>query len=227
LELLIAVSAFAIVLAAINAVFYGALRLRNKAHQSFEQTVPLQRALVVIKRDLANIVLPGGTLSGSLQTTPTTSLTSTGTGATGGSASTVTPGQISANFYTASAIIDENSPFSEIQRVSYALVAPTNGAAGRDLFRSVTRNLLPSLQEQPVREPLLQGVQALGFLYYDGTQWRDSWDSTVADPRTGLTNTLPQAIKMQLSLVGRNTSGLNYAPVELVVPLTPQARTNL
>jgi general secretion pathway protein J len=225
LEILIAVTAFAIVLAAINAVFYSALRLRTKAHESFENAVPLQRALSIIKRDLENIVLPGGTLSGSLQTTPTANLSMNSSGGAAGTAST-TPGQVGPNFFTASGIIDETSPFAEVQRVSYALLDSTNGGFGRDLFRSVSRNLLPSLEGEPLLQPLVGGVQALAFLYYDGSQWRDSWDTTVGDARTGLTNVLPQAIKVQLALASQGTrSELN--PVELVVPLTLQARTNL
>ena len=72
LEVLIASVAFAIVLAAINAVFYGALRLRNKTVDALEQALPMQQALAVIQRDLANLVVPGGTLAGALQTTSIT-----------------------------------------------------------------------------------------------------------------------------------------------------------
>jgi len=222
IEVLIAATAFAIVLAAINAVFYSALRLRNKAHESFEAALPLQHTLGVIRRDLANVVLPGGTLFGSLQTTPTANVSNNSSNSGGGSITV--PGQVSPNFFTTSGIIDETSPFGEVQKVSYVLVDSTNGVLGRDLFRSVSRNLLPSLQAQPTREPLMQGVQAVGFLYYDGTQWRDSWDTTVADLKTGLTNVLPQAIKVQISLARQTTRAI--APVELVVPLTLQARTN-
>ena len=229
IEILIAVTAFAIVLAAINAVFYSALRLRNKAHESFEQALPLQRALSIMKRDLENIVLPGGTLSGSLQTTPTATLSmnSSSGGGANPSRATTTYGQVGPNFFTASGVIDETSPFAEVQRVSYALLDSTNGGFGRDLFRLVTRNLLPSLEEQPVLQPLVSGVQTLGFLYYDGTQWRDSWDTTVADTRTGLTNVLPQAIKLQLALASAQHARSALNPIELVVPLTLQARTNL
>ena len=74
LEVLIAVVIFAIVLAAINAVFYGALRLRNKATEALKNALPMQQALATIKRDLANIVVPGGMLSGMLQTTATSDL---------------------------------------------------------------------------------------------------------------------------------------------------------
>jgi len=224
MEVIIAVVAFAIVLAAINAVFYGALRLRNKTVALFDEALPLQQTLAIIKRDLANIVLPGGTLSGSLQTTPTTGL-NTGNSSTG-TGTAVRPGQISPNFYTATGIADETSPFGEIQRVSYLLTDSTNGTAGKDLSRSVTRNLLPSLQEQSAQQPLLSGVQTVSFFFYDGTQWRNTWDSTIADAKTGLTNTLPQAIKVQLALVSERTGRFAPAPIELVVPVVIQARTN-
>src|SRR5438067_945126 len=84
---------------------------------------------------------------------------------------------------------------SELQRVSYVLVDPANrAAAGKDLIRAVTRNLLPATaEEEPAQQWLMGGVQGVTFYYYDGTQWRDSWDSTAADPTTGLTNNLPQA----------------------------------
>src|SRR5204863_5790840 len=107
LEVLIAVSAFALVLAAINAIFYGALRLRNKTAESIEEALPRQKTLAVMKRDLANLVAPGGMLSGVFQTTTITNLVA---------------GQPSPNFYTATGLIDETSPWAEVQKVSYVLV---------------------------------------------------------------------------------------------------------
>ena len=212
LEILIAVTAFAIVLAAINAVFYAALRLQNRSIASIERLAPRQRALATIRRDLANIVPPGGTLFGPLQTTSTTNAVA---------------GQVSPEFYTASASIDEWSPFGEIQKVSYALMQSANGTSGLDLVRLVTRNLLPVTSIQsPEQQWLMGGIQNAFFTYYDGTQWRAFWDSTTADPTTGKTNALPQAIKVQINLVSEETGrGLAFAsPVELVVPLVVQAR---
>jgi len=215
LEVLIAVMVFAIVLAAINTVFYSALHMQKRATESLEQALPMQQALGVLRRDLANIVVPGGTLSGVFQTTSITN---------------VLAGQSSPDFYTTTGLIDQRSPWAEIQRVSYVLVDSTNRAAGgRDLVRAVTRNLLPaSIEEPPVQQWLIDGVQGLTFYYYDGTQWRDSWDSTTADPTTGLTNTLPQAIKVQI-LLASGQAGLaqsGAASTELVVPIVVQARTN-
>jgi type II secretion system protein J len=215
LEILIAVAAFAVVLAAINTVFYSALRLRNSTSEAIEKALPMEHALGVIKRDLANLVLPGGLMSGTFSTTST---------------SNSLAGQSSPNFYTASGVVDETSPFAEVQRVSYLLVAATNRAGGKDLIRSVSRNLLPSLQEEYEEEWLMTGVQTLTFLYHDGTQWRDSWDSTIENTSTGLSNSLPAAVKVQVRLLSEKSTGSRSRsrelPIELVVPIVVQQRTN-
>lgn len=207
IELLIAVLVFAIVLASINAVFYSAVRLRNRAAQSFEESLPLQQTTAVIERDLASLVIPGGTLSGVFQTT---------------SGSNSVTGQISPDFYTASGLIDPNDlvPWAEVQRVSYSLLDSTNGSAGKDLVRFVTRNLLAgSVQETPAQQFLMSGVDNVAFQYYDGTTWRESWDSS------SQTN-LPLAIKVQIALTSTQRVAALTAPIELVVPVSVQVPTN-
>lgn len=214
LEVLIAVVVFSIVLAAINTVFFGALRLRNRATESIDAAQPLQRTLSVIQRDLSNLVVPGGTLSGTLQTTSTTN---------------TVLGQSSPSFYCSTGVIDETSPWAEIERVSYLLVDSTNPTAGRALMRAATRNLLPATAEElPEEQWLMSGVQSLIFTYYDGSQWRDSWDSTVADATTGQTNNLPRAIKVEIQLAPEQggRAAPTVAPIQLVVPVVIQARTN-
>jgi type II secretion system protein J len=206
LEVLIAVTAFAIVLAAINSVFYGALHLRKKTADAVEGALPLQQTVAIIKKDLANIVAPGGMLSGELQS---------------GSTSNQMAGQASPVFYTATAVIDNTSPWAEIQKVSYLLIDSTNRAAGRDLVRAITRNLLPAAtQDQPVQQRLMGGVEGIAFLFFDGVQWRDSWDSTTEQTK------LPLAIKVQISVAAEEKGRSLLAPVELVVPLAVQPRTN-
>src|ERR1051325_11630883 len=73
LELLIAVAIFAIVLTAMNGVFYAAMRLQRSGSRMVEESVPIQQAVSVIKRDIQGIVAPGGTLAGPLQ--PSTAAT--------------------------------------------------------------------------------------------------------------------------------------------------------
>jgi general secretion pathway protein J len=225
IEVLLAVAIFSIVLLSIHLVFHGAVRLRNKTTAEIEAALPLQRTLTLLRRDLSNLVLPGGILSGALQTTPTTG-TQLGQA---GSAPLATqagdlPGQSSPDFYTSTAALDDLYPWAEIQRVSYSLADPTNQTAGRDLIRSVWRNLLPTLDEQPEEQWMMSGVQSILFYYYDGRQWRDTWDSTTE------TNRLPGAIKVAIQLASAEgiplTGRLAPAPIELVVPILVQASTN-
>ena len=213
IEVLIAVTAFAIVLAAINTVYYAAIGLRNKTTAAIEGALPLEHTAAILKRDLANLVAPGGTMFGPLQSHST---------------SNSVAGQTSPNFYTTTGVIDETSPLADVQRVSYLLVASTN-RNGKDLIRAVSRNLLPALQDQSEQQWLMTGVQTLTFVYHDGSQWRDSWDSTSADTTTGLSNSLPRAVKVQIQLASEAgvSSRLREPPVELVVPVTTRARTNV
>jgi len=206
IEILIAVAIFAIVLAAINTVFYSALRLRNRSAAAFDEALPVQQAVAIIKRDLANLVLPGGLLSGALQTTIITN---------------AVLGQASADFYTSAGLMDNRVPWADIERVSYLLVDSTNRAPGMDLYRAVTRNLLSQTQDPPAQQRLMGGVQGIVFYFYNGDQWLDSWDSTTQ------TN-LPQAIKVQIALAsqGNAPASASSAPIaaESAKPSAPWAR---
>lgn len=232
LELLIAIAAFAIVLAAINSVFYGALRLRNRTTETFDAALALQHTLGFLRSDIANLLPPGGTMAGQLQTTPNTASSSSSGSSSGlnsGASSpsmallnaATRPGQSSPEFHTTTGVIDETSPWSEVQKVAYYLVPSTNGLPGRDLVRSVARNLLPSLQEQPVVTPLLTGVESIFFQYHDGAQWKDSWDSA-----TETTSRLPAAIRVQIQLAAETRGTRLPAPIEMVVPILTYGGTN-
>ena len=61
-------------------------------------------------------------------------------------------------------------------------------------------------------------VRQLQFFFYDGTGWRNTWDSTTE------TTVLPQAIKVEIDLAQNDTTV--KAPLELVVPVTVYVRTN-
>lgn len=225
MELLIAVVAFSIVLAAINAVFYGALHLRNKTVQSLDEALPLRQALTLLQRDLANLVPPGGVLSGVLQSTRSATSQNKNQNSMTSSpllnqAALNQPGQSSPDLYTTTGFVDETSTWGEVQKVTYFLMNSTNGNAGKDLIRCVTRNLLPSLQDQPVLTPLLSGVQSVYFSYHDGTQWLDTWDSTTS------ATPLPKAIKVQIALAASGLGRSQPPPIELVVPILVEGITN-
>jgi type II secretion system protein J len=210
IELMLAISIMAIVLVAINGMFFTALRLRNTAVSSLEATLPTEQALDVIQHDLANIVgstNTNGIFFGPLQTQNQTN---------------VLPNQIGPDFYVSGGELDGMTPWSCVQKVDYVLAAPTNGVRGpgMDLIRAVTRNLVPLSQPtQPdEKHAILSGVQSLNFLYYDGNQWDRNWDTTQQ------TN-LPLAIKVQIHMASVR-GALAQQPLELVVPVDVYLTTN-
>ena len=205
-EVLLAVMVFSVVLGSIHYVFQGALRLRNKVTASLEVAVPLRQAFDILQRDLANLALPGTNLVGPLQSSPTNL--------------TQLPGRTGPYFFTTAGILRDDAPWPALQRVAYRLVTPTNDADGLDLMRSVTRNLLAPVEDLPEDQFLLSGVEEVRFQFHDGTQWRDTWDSTLD------TTVLPGAIKVQLYLTRDRTNRLNAEPMELVVPVLLQPDTN-
>jgi type II secretion system protein J len=213
IEVMIAMAVFAIVLTAMNGIFWGALRLRNKSVDSIDAALPKERALKIIRNDLENIVPPGGRFFTTFTTAGMT------TNASGQSMNTM-PGQNSPEFTTSNGVIDDSSGWGDIQRVSYQLVLSTNGAAGKDLVRVVTRNLLPSMQQQGSdQQAILSGVQNIFFYYHDGSIWKETWDSTNEFLR------LPRAIKVQLEMASEERGRQAPLPLELVVSLV-DAGTN-
>jgi len=216
LEVLIALLILAMVIGVAHSIFHGALQLRNKADQAFDDAIPLQHTLAMIKHDMANLTLPGGTLTGTFQTSPTTSSSTS---------MTHYGQQAGPNFYTASGTISDSSAWSEIQKVAYYLTPATNGGPGMELIRSVTRNLLPVMQEDYADQHLLSGVENLTFQYYNGTAWVDTWDSTATSATSSATNTLPQGIRVQLTLAAEAGKSAT-APIEMVVPIAVQPSTN-
>jgi type II secretion system protein J len=210
LELLLAVVIFGVVLAAINTVYYSALRLRNKTTQSIEAALPIQHTVQTLQRDIEGLAAPGGVLSGELQSRPLDE----------GMNLDSRWERVGPEFFTVTGQIDHTSPWAGIQKVAYYLAQSTNQTEGRDLMRAVSRNLLPVDVDEAVADRLLTGVQTMMFSYYDGNQWQESWDSTTEDPP------LPTAIRVQLQMTPDTNAISLPAPLELIVPVTVRADTN-
>ena len=225
IELLLGVAIFAIVLMAINTVFYSGLRLERSTTRALDERTTLNQALAMLRRDLQGAAPPnsngvflcdfrsgaslGGSLGGSM-------------GAAKGS---------SLEFCTTTGVIkDADSmgnllPWGDLQRVRYELVQPADRLTrGLDLVRVVTRNLLPTTTEEVDTQWLMSHVESLEFLTYDGSSWRESWDTTMGDVG------LPLAVRARVMLANTNSPSGSYAfnrePLELLVPLMVQARTN-
>jgi type II secretion system protein J len=210
-EVMLAMAVCAVVLAAINGVFFGALRLRETTNRVVDESQPAQLALTILRSDLESAV------------SPTTNGIMTGDFRVGDITSLGLNQNVSIEMYTTTAALHEDEPWGEIQRVTYELRSPTGGPLGRgqDLVRSVTRNLLATLTPVPEDQTMMGNVQNLTFDCYDGTQWRNTWDTTASD-----TN-LPIAVRVTIQLAGDGPNDPRaQQPIVLLVPVDSESRTN-
>lgn len=208
LELLIATAVSAVVLLVIQTTYFGALRLHNSTHERIAEDLVVQRALAIVRRDLAGLMLPGGTLTGQLQSENYSSTLAAPAGE-----------RITPDFVTNSGRIDGWTPYSEAQRVAYYLAPAGPGERGQNLVRAVTRNLLPVQEEMPEEQVVLGGVESAAILFYDGYAWVDTWDSEA-------TSTLPSGVRFSLVLAPREGMAAAGSPIELVVPIMATTTTS-
>ncbi|MDB6066297.1 MAG: hypothetical protein JWR26_2505 [Pedosphaera sp.] len=205
LEMLLALAIAAVVLAAINAVFFGALHMQSRSTEAASQTMPVDRAVATMKQDLLGIV-PPGVLAGLMGTDAT---------ATG-----VTQTPI-LEIFTSSGIIRDEVPWGDIQKIDYWLQVPTNAmsSSGKDLVRGITRNLLSTTTEGPDQQQVIIGdVQSLQFSFYDGTNWAETWSTTLSN--------IPAAIKVQIAFTAPKSGKPMNSPVQFLIPVVSQSRTN-
>jgi len=205
LEVLAAMAVFAVILAALYSTLHTAMRARERTFQRIEAAVPNHYAEEIMKRDLACAVNPNGILASAFL----------------GQSQTQGDARLDAlEFYTASNALDEEEPWGDIQKIDYSLQEPEEqDAAGWDLIRSVTRNLLPLNEEEPEDQRLLRGVRSLGFQYYASQAWNDAWDSTAQD------NTAPEAVLARIDFQPRALDGQTPEPLEFIVPIDVRPAT--
>ena len=209
-EVMLALGVSAIVLAAIGGIFFSAMRLRERTNAMLDEAVPLQQTFTLLRRDLQGAVQPGGVLAGDFRD---------------GEVQTATIQGIGLQFCTTTGVIKDSAPWGDIQQVVYQLKEPVERSetGGRDLVRSVTRNLLATMTADSTDQVLLANVKTLEFDCYDGSTWRDNWDTTLGD-----TN-LPSAVRVRIQMATPTTAdSASVQPLEMVIPLTiqPWATTN-
>jgi type II secretion system protein J len=203
IELVLAIGITAMVLVGITAVLFSAMRLRETTSNAVEASLPEQQALTTLRRDLEGMMPPNtnGIFGGSFKV--------------GGVSSTGLNQPVDIELYTTTGALRANEPWGEVQRVTYELKAPADlSAPGKDLIRSVTRNLLATVTPLPEDQRLMSGVSSIEYACYDGTQWRNYWDTTLTD-----TN-LPSAVRVRVQFAGKD----NSEPVEMIVPVDAQPR---
>jgi type II secretion system protein J len=208
LEMLLALAVSAIVLAAIGGVLFSAIRLRERTIALLDESVPLYRAITFLRRDLQGALPPGGMMAGDFKV---------------GALNSANGASVGIQFTTTTGVLRDDLPWGDVQEVTYELRDPvirTNGA-GKDLIRTISRNLLSTSTLDYNEQWLLGNVESLQFTCFDGGNWRELWDTSLTE-----TN-LPNAIRVQIQLVADETVDIrNRQPIELLVPLTIQSRTN-
>jgi type II secretion system protein J len=212
IEMILAIGVAAMVLIAVNTALFASLRLRDATQNVVDAAAPLDQTVTFIRRDLQCMVTP----------TNGTSKVLSGSFRAGNISSAGVPESAAVEMFTATGALSANAPWADIQRVTYELKQPNDrNAVGRDLYRSVVRNLLtlttPDVQDQL----MLSGVQDIKFTCFDGAVWQETWDTT------GLTSTetnLPLAVRVDIQMAGNNAA--TAQPIELVVPIDAQMRTN-
>ena len=214
IEMILAIGVAAIVLIAATSVLFAALRLRDATSDAVDAATPVDLTMTFLRRDLACVVTP---------TNGTTKVLSGGF-RVGTVTSTGIAEPVAIEMFTATGALGANAPWADIQRVTYELKNSTDPAVGgRDLVRSVVRNLLSLTTPQVDDQLMMTGVASIKFSCYDGSTWQDTWDTTTT---TSVNTNLPLAVRVDIQMSGTK-GNLPEAPIELVVPIDSVSRTNM
>ena len=215
IEMILAIGIAAIVLISVNTVLFASLRLRDTTSNVVDAASPVDQAVALIKRDLQCVVVPtncsGGILSGDFKT--------------GNVSSPGINDPVEIEMFNTAGTLSDNAPWGEVQRVTYELRMPNDRSAlGKNLVRSVTRNLLTANTPDVEDQFMLSGIQSFTVSCYDGSVWQDNWDTT------GLTSTytnLPLAVRVDIQMAQPQGNNNNLGPIVLVVPIDVQMPTNM
>lgn len=202
LELIIGAAITSVLLAALYGSLSGVLGLQRQSHAALERDLPEAAAAGVIKRDLANMVVPTGLLGDTILGEEDTE--------SGQRHDTL-------EFCTTTGTVGENTAYPNIQKVEYYLSDSEDDVqyTSLQLFRAVTRNLLATDSEETrTARSLLSGVESMEIEYYDGETWTTSWDSTSAE------TVVPKAVRVLLTLA-EPMEGTSIQPVIEVVSEIP------
>ncbi len=195
---------FAVVMAALLGSFHIAIDMRENAYERIEEGLPKHYVIDIVKRDFTTAAAPAGVLAGPF----------IGENEEVGSARLDT-----LEFFSTTGMVDEEEPWSELQKIEYYLLEPEDDREGLDFVRAITRNLLPLDEEEPEEQLLLEGVSSLAIEYFDGTDWTDSWDSTL------MGNQCPPAVSMLIEFLPEDEDEEDSAPnpLEIIVALEARA----
>lgn len=211
IEMVLAVGVAAIVLITINAVLFTALRLRASTTNVVDAAAPLDQTMTFLRRDLQCAVTP----------TNGTSKVLSGNFRVGNVSSVGVTEPVAIELFTATGALSTAMPWGDIQRVTYGLKQSADrSAVGKDLVRSVARNLLAMTTPEVEEQLMLSGVASIKFSCYDGAQWQETWDTS---GMTSSNTNLPLAVRVEIQMSENKDS----QPIQILVPIDSVSRTNM
>lgn len=102
----------------------------------------------------------------------------------------IAPASTGAFAVRAMGAVNTESAGSRAQRVEYELLPTGDPTGGHDLVRYTQRYLLAEIEPVARGQVLLRGVRRLGFRYYDGADWLETWDAATQG------NAIPVAVEV-------------------------------
>ncbi|MDP9175031.1 MAG: prepilin-type N-terminal cleavage/methylation domain-containing protein [Planctomycetota bacterium] len=174
IELVMAMGMVAVLAVSLYASLNIAFRTTRTAEAAIEPSRTIALVMNLLGQDIENALPPSGVLAGNFE------------GVQG------QEGDDLIFFSTADSAqhVDANGEIKQIE-LTVVTDAATNDHV---LVRRVTRNLLSQNSPSPDEEILCRGVNSFKVLYFDGTNWTETWDSTQEN------STAPAAVQIILEL---------------------------
>lgn len=214
LELLAASLAAAMVILAVYGIFHRTVKTRDNAVLRIREARKRERAGNIIRNDLRNAYISGGTLANAME---------------GGLQNQKSrfPGYL--RFTTTTGRNKSEETYGDVQQIEYYLSdtvvtgtsTPTDDAStGTEtgtLIRAVTRDLLSTDQTDiATEEPLLPRVQKMEVAFYDGQDWQESW------AYTGTDSSQPQAVRIRIQQTAASDRLTTPPLLEIIAPITTE-----
>lgn len=175
LEMLVAIAMVAIITASLYSALYVGFRAQRSATRAVEPARAATLTLQLLEQDIEGAMSPTGILAGQFLGTDAQGL----------------DGADGLSFYSSANVPTDGESGADTRHVEFVVAAALDDAQPA-LLRRVTSNLLPSNAPLIREQVLCRNVKAFSLRYYDGTQWLDSWDSTVQG------DLLPLGVEVQI-----------------------------
>jgi len=179
LEMLVAMALTSILAGTLYACLHSAFRGRRSVERALGPMSRMAASMEIIRADLASTAPPRGILAAEF-------LAENVEGNDGEPSDVLL-------FHRLAVDQVETVPPSPVVRIEYA-IAEDDENGEWNLVRRTTVNLLAPEAQEPTEETICRNVLSFDVYCFDGTDWQESWDSTV------MGDVLPLAIEITLAV---------------------------